>query len=144
MSAALVRRRERIARVRRVEHAQAAAFAAAAEKHLDSLETSEQRITQLRASLSWELGGFDAATLASRAELALRLDEARFGLSDAITGARAAVEARRDERIEARRKQESAEKLGERAAADAARQAERRAGAMRGGGGRRTLDEEQG
>ncbi|USI73720.1 hypothetical protein [Sphingomonas morindae] len=126
---ALVRRRERIARVRRVEHAQAAAAAAAAEAKLAQLETSESRLTQLRSSLSWELGDFSAATLASRAELALRLDEARFGLADAIEGARATAALRREERVEARIRQESATKLSSRAATDIARAAERRAAA---------------
>lgn len=124
---ALVKRRERIARVRRVEYAQAAAHATAAETQLAALESSEGKLTSLRSSLSWELGDFAAETLASRAELALRLDEARFGLTDAIANARAVVEVRKEERIEARKRQESAEKLGERAADDAARLAERRA-----------------
>lgn len=141
MSASLVRRRERIARVRRVEHAQAAAHAAAAEMQLASLEASENRLTTIRASLSWELGDFSAATLASRAELALRLDEARFGLTDAIVNARATAEARTAERIDARKRQESAEKLGERAEAEMARAAERRA-AGRPGSMRRGLTEE--
>jgi hypothetical protein len=142
VSASLVKRRERIARVRRVQHTQAAALSAAAEMQLSNLESSEQRLTSIRASLSWELGDFSAATLASRAELGLRLDEARFGLIDAIAGARATFEAREAERIEARKNQESAEKLGERAAAEAARAAERRMSAMR-GSPRRGLEEEQ-
>lgn len=124
---ALVKRRERIARVRRVEHAQAAAAAAEAESQLASLTFSERRLTELRCSLSSETGAFSAETLASRAELALRLDEARFGLAPAIAGARATAQARELQRIEARVRQESAEKLGQRAVADAARLAERRA-----------------
>jgi hypothetical protein len=129
MSAAVVRRRERIARVRRVQHAQAAAHATAAELHLASLEHSEGRLTELRASLSSETGLFAAETLASRAELALRLDEARFGLIPTIHGARATAELREAERMAARREQESADRLVERAATLAARLAERRASA---------------
>ena len=123
----LVKRRERIARVRRVEHAMAAAQAMQAETQLEALVGSETRLTQIRCSLSSEAGSFAAETLASRAELALRLDEARFGLTDAIVAARQAVALRQAERLEARIRQESAEKLGERAVAQAARDAERRA-----------------
>ncbi|WP_419827958.1 hypothetical protein [Sphingomonas sp.] len=126
---AVVKRRERIARVRRVQHAQAAAMATAAELHLSSLEHSEGRLTELRASLSSATGTFAAETLASRAELALRLDEARFGLIPTIDGARATAELRAAERMEARRLQESADRLTERAADAANRLAERRASA---------------
>lgn len=126
---ALVKRRERIARVRRIEHVLAAGGVAAAETQLAHLESSESRLTDLRCSLSTMTGSFAAETLAARAELALRLDEARFGLIDAITAARATVELRRGERIEARLRQESADRLGERAAQAVAKTAERRAGA---------------
>ncbi len=129
---ALVGRRERIARVRRIEHVLAAGAAAAAEAQLANLESSEARLTDLRCSLSAMTGSFPAETLAARAELALRLDEARFGLGDAISAARATVAVRREERIEARKRQESANKLGERSARAAAQTAERRAsGAVR-------------
>ena len=126
---ALVGRRERIARVRRIEHALAAGVAAAADAQLAQLESSEARLTDLRCSLSAMTGSFAAETLAARAELALRLDEARFGLVDAITAARATVAVRHDERLEARKRQESADKLGERSAQAAAQTAERRASA---------------
>ncbi len=125
----LVKRRERIARVRRIEHVLAAGAASAAEAQLAGLESSEARLTDLRCSLSAMTGSFAAETLAARAELALRLDEARFGLSDAIVAARATVALRREERIEARKRQESAAKLGERSAQAAAQAAERRGAA---------------
>lgn len=126
---AIVRRRARVARVRRIEHVLAAGAAAAAEAQLRQLETSEARLTDLRCSLSATTGAFAAETLAARAELALRLDEARFGLTDAIANARATAALRNAERVDARQRQESADKLGERAAAAVARTLERRAAA---------------
>lgn len=129
MSTPLVKRRERIARVRRIQHAQAAAVASAAELQLASLEFSEARLTELRASLASPTGSFSAESLASRAELALRLDEARFGLVPTIADARATAGLRIAERGEARRLQESAEKLVERAGDHERQRAERRAAA---------------
>jgi flagellar biosynthesis chaperone FliJ len=123
----LVRRRERIARVRRVEHVQAAVAAAAAEQQLLSLEQSAQRLMELRTSLSTSAGMTYSETLSAQGELAYRLDMARFGLSDSIANARATHALKEEERIEARKRQESAEKLGERAAIEAERRAERRA-----------------
>lgn len=127
---ALVRRRERIARVRRVEHVQAAVAAQAAELQLRSLEQSASRLVELRVSLTAEAGMTSADTLSAQGELAYRLDVARFGLSDAIAGARATVRTREDERVEARKRQESAVKLGQRAVTEAVRHAERRAAAQ--------------
>jgi hypothetical protein len=126
----LVRRRERIARVRRVEHVRAAAEAAQAEAHLDSLEASAARVLDLRLSLTAGIGSLNAELLAAQGELAHRLDLARFGLSDAIAGARAAVHTKTTERVEARIRQESAERLRERAAVAAEQLAERRLSAL--------------
>lgn len=123
---ALVRRRERIARVRRVEHVQAAAAAADADAKLESLEQSAARVLELRLSLTAGVGTTDAATLAARGELAHRLDLARFGLTTAIAGARHTAETRAADRIAARIRKESAEKLRDRAVAEALAAAEAR------------------
>jgi hypothetical protein len=123
----LVKRRERIARVRRVEHVQAAVAAQAAETQLRALEQSAQRLMELRVSLTAGAGMTYSDTLSAQGELGYRLDMARFGLSDAIANARATHEVKDAERIEARKRQESAVKLGERAVVDADRRAERRA-----------------
>lgn len=127
---AVVKRRERIARVRRIEHVLAAGAAAAAENQLASLETSAARVLDLRLSLTTGVGSLLSESLAARGELAHRLDLARFGLADAIAGARAVVETRSAERIEARVRQESAERLVARAESDANALAERRASAQ--------------
>ena len=123
----LVRRRERIARVRRVEHVLAAGAAAAAEAQLQTLEQSAARVLDLRLSLTTGIGSLTSQTLAAQGELAHRLDLARFGLADAIAGARATAAAKGAERIEARIRQESADRLAERAGKAAEALVERRA-----------------
>ncbi len=125
----VVKRRERIARVRRVEHVLAAGAAAAAEAQLESLESSAARVLELRLSLTTGLGSMLSESLAARGELAHRLDVARFGLADAIAGARAVVATRSAERVEARIRQESADRLVSRAEDQADAIAERRAAA---------------
>jgi hypothetical protein len=125
----VVKRRERIARVRRVEHMQAAAASAAAEAQLGSLEQSAARVLDLRLQLTSGVGATSAETLAARGELAHRLDLARFGLADAIAGARSVVENKSAERVAARIRQESAERLVERAQHDEDALVEKRAGA---------------
>ncbi|MDH7639616.1 hypothetical protein [Sphingomonas oryzagri] len=125
----VVKRRERIARVRRVEHMQAAAAAAAAEAQLGSLEQSAARVLDLRLQLTSGVGATSAETLAARGELAHRLDLARFGLADAIASARTVVDSKAAERIAARIRQESAERLVDRAQHDEDALAEKRASA---------------
>ncbi|MBV9843433.1 MAG: hypothetical protein JOY99_18170 [Sphingomonadaceae bacterium] len=125
-----VARRARIARVRRIEHLHAAAEAAAAEAQVVSLEASSERLAALRGGLIGEIGASTGARIAHTHELAMRLDVARAGLTDAIAGARITAASRAEARIEARRNQDSAEKLEARAAADLARLAERRANAI--------------
>ena len=111
----VVRRRERIARVRRVEHVLASGAAAAADAQLQTLEVSAARVLELRLSLTTGVGSLTSQTLAAQGELAHRLDLARFGLADAIAGARATAASKAAERVEARIRQESAERLVDRA-----------------------------
>jgi hypothetical protein len=110
-------KRTRIARVRKVQHSLAAAAAARAENHAQMLETSADRLAQLRFSLSIGKGMSNGAAMANLGELAMRLDDARHGLTDAIASARANASQQADIRLEARRRQESANKLEARAAA---------------------------
>lgn len=111
----LIRRRDRIVRVRRVQHIQAQAVVAQAEGRLASLESSSDRLRSLREALAIDAGGMTGAGLANRAEMAMRLDSVRDGLRDAIVGAQAAVDKSAALRLEARIKQESAERLGDQA-----------------------------
>jgi hypothetical protein len=131
----LVDRRRRVVRVRRVQHLQAAAEAARAEGKVVSLESSAERLAELRESLGFALGMLSGAALSNVGELAMRLDTVRDGLTDAIVSARASAEQFAALRLEARIRQESAEKLGEQARVALAEERERRAP----GGGRRRL-----
>jgi hypothetical protein len=118
---AIAQKRARIARVRHVQHMQAAAAVAAAEGHVLQLETSAARLATLRGSLSVMPGASSGAALNNAGELAMRLDSVREGLTGAITNARVIVDQRAEARLEARRRQESADKLDARAATALAR-----------------------
>lgn len=122
----LVRQRARIARVRRLQHDRAALAAAKAAGHVRALESNDERLGQMRRNLAAEPGLTTGALLASRGELAMRLESARAGLGLSINGARAAAALREQARLGARRDQESAEKLQDRAATHAAREEDRR------------------
>lgn len=123
----MLKRRERIVRVRRVQHLQAQAVVTQAESRLATLESNSERLHMLRESLAIEPGVQSGATFANAAEMAMRLDGARAGLTDAIVGAKAAVDKYAALRLEARIRQESAERLGEQAARALATYLERRA-----------------
>lgn len=110
MSAAL-RQRQRIVKVRRIQHALAANAAATAAGRVRTLELSRERLVQMRAELKPVEGPTNGQTLAQMGELALRLDSARLGLGQTIDSARSAAAMREAERLSARRDQESAEKL---------------------------------
>lgn len=110
MSAAL-RQRQRIVRVRKIQHALAANAAAEAAGRVRTLELSRARLLQMRAELKPVEGPTTGQALAQMGELALRLDSARLGLGPTIDSARSAAAMRDAERLVARRDQESAEKL---------------------------------
>ncbi len=110
MSTAL-RQRQRIVKVRRIQHALAANAAATAAGRVRSLELSRERLLQMRAELKPVEGETTGQALAQLGELAMRLDSARLGLGPTIESARTAAALRETERLAARRDQESAEKL---------------------------------
>lgn len=112
MTAAL-RQRQRIVKVRRIQHALAANAAATAAGRVRSLELSRERLRQMRAELKPVAGPTCGQALAQMGELAMRLDSARLGLAPTIESARSAAATREAERLTARRDQESAEKLEE-------------------------------
>lgn len=133
---AVVKQRARIARVRRLQHGLAASSAAAAVGQLRSLETSRERLAQMRGELDAAQGTTSGAILSAAGELAMRLDAARLGLAPTIEAARRAAQAREQARLQARREQESAERLEQAAATAAEAGAERRmnkSGRRRGG-----------
>lgn len=110
MSNAL-RQRQRIVRVRKIQHALAANAAAQAAGRVRTLEMSRTRLLQMRAELKPVEGPTSGQALAQMGELALRLDSARLGLGPTIDSARSAAAVREAERLTARRDQESAQKL---------------------------------
>ncbi len=125
-----LRQRARIARVRRIQHDLAALAAAKASGHVQALEGNQQKLKQMREGLSAAPGLTNGAALSSRGELAMRLEAAREGLGRTIVGARAAAALREKARIGARRDQESAEKLENKALSAAARTEDRRNAAL--------------
>ncbi|SDD41044.1 hypothetical protein SAMN05444678_1137 [Sphingomonas sp. YR710] len=108
---AVVARRARVTRVRRAQHLLAAADAAVAADKVTQLEANAAKLASLRDSLSVGGGATTGAVLSNRGELAARLDRIRDGLTDAIVGAQASAREAAGQRLEARQKQESAEKL---------------------------------
>ena len=127
----LVRQRARLARVRRIQHGLAATVAAEAVGRVQMLETSRERLRQMRTELCPTEGPTTGAALARMGELAMRLDTARHSLGPTIDSARSAATVREAERQAARRDQESAEKLEAsalRSARDLAEQRLRQAG----------------
>ena len=123
----LVQQRGRLARVRRIQHNLAATAAARAAGEVSKLEASATRLAALRDGLVAGQGRCSGATLASIGELAGRLDQAREGLGRTLTGARTIAAHRETQRLAARREQESAERLEQRASTTADRLAERKA-----------------
>ncbi|RJF93223.1 hypothetical protein [Sphingomonas cavernae] len=111
----VVKRRARIARVRRAQHLQASAHAQMAENRVMTLESQAGHLIRLASDLDATPGDATGAALANAGELAQRLRAARDGLTDAIVGARATALERAARRMEARIKQESAERLDQRA-----------------------------
>ncbi len=103
--------RSRIARVRRIQHQLAASAAANAAGQVRALENNQQRLRNMRHGLGAEPGPTDGSALASRGELAMRIEAARDGLGKSIVNAHAALKLREQARLGARRNQEAAEKL---------------------------------
>ena len=124
--------RSRIARVRRIQHQLAASAAASAAGQIRALENNQQRLRNMRQGLGAEPGHTDGATLASRGELAMRIEAAREGLGKSIVNAHAALKLREQARLGARRDQEAAEKLEHKArTAQGHREEKRSAGLFR-------------
>ena len=126
----LVQRRARIARVRRVQHLRAAGDAAQAEGRVTQLESTADHLAQLALALSPERGAWTGGQLGNAAELAMRLDKLRDGMTDSIVAARATALEQAARRLEARVRQESAERLEERATDAVEKMRERRLAAI--------------
>lgn len=121
----LLHQRTRIVRVRRLQHDLAASAAAEAAGKVQALETSRRRLAEMRSELRAEPGVTLGSGLARIGELAMRLDDARNGLTPSLDSARATAANKERVRLSRRRDQESAEKLQQTAAAAAEALAER-------------------
>ena len=117
----LIASRKRLVRVRDVQHNQAAAAVVHARAEAAQIEDNAKRIAKVRTELFAEEGVTTGAVLASRRELASRLEKAGRQLDGALYDANQRVDARNAERIVADRDREIAERL--KAKAHAAREA---------------------
>lgn len=111
----LVSRRNRVLRVRHVQHQQALAETVAARDAQRSLENNAERIRTIRGELFDGDSVVDGASLAARRELASRLDQAGRQLEGAIYDARRKVDQKEGLRLIANREREIADKLKARA-----------------------------
>ena len=121
-----VRKAQRFARVRTLQHNLAALTAHRAASQVDALEASIGKLVSLRDAMRPAEGIISGATLASTAEIAMRLDQARASVAATAVSARQRAAACHEARLMARRLQESADRLTEKATRAAERQAERK------------------
>lgn len=121
----LIDSRKRLLRVRGVQHRQAMAALTHARDEASQIASNAQRIAKVREELFGTPGATSGANLASKRELASRLERAGRQLDGALYDARLRVDQRDAERIVADRDREIAERLKDkaRAARDARREA---------------------
>ena len=121
----LIASRKRLMRVRHVQHSQAVSALMSARDEASQIETNARRIAQVRDDLFGEGGITNGALLASRRELAGRLERAGRQLDGALYDANRRIDQRDAERITADRDREIAQRLKDQA--HAAREAQREA-----------------
>lgn len=121
-----VRKAQRFARVRTLQHNLAAVTAHRAASKVDALEASIGKLVALRDAMRPAEGLISGATLASTGEIAMRLDQARASVAATAVSARERAAACHEARLMARRLQESADRLTEKATKAARREAERK------------------
>ncbi len=90
----LVSRRQRVLRVRHVQHAMAVAETARARDEADGLARNIERLNKVRGELFETEGAATGASFAAMQELATRLEQAGRQLDGALYDARRKVEAR--------------------------------------------------
>ncbi|EQB10533.1 hypothetical protein L288_03850 [Sphingobium quisquiliarum P25] len=113
-----VARRQRVLRVRHVQHAMAVAETARARDEAESIARNAERLRKVRGDLFSGNGAATGATFASMQELAGRLEQAGRQLDGALYDARRKVEVKEGLTLAANRDREIAEKLKDRARAD--------------------------
>lgn len=109
--------RQRVLRVRHVQHAMAVADAARARDEADGLAQNVQRLRTVRNQLFDNQGSATGASFAAMQELATRLEQAGRQLDGALYDARRKVEAKEGVTIAANREKEIASRLKDRARA---------------------------
>jgi hypothetical protein len=110
--------RQRILRVRHVQHAMAVAETARARDEADGIERNADRLRKVRGDLFSNPGMATGANFAAMQELAGRLEQAGRQLDGALYDARRKVEVKEGLSQVANRDREIAEKLKDRARAD--------------------------
>lgn len=123
---AAVRKFQRVARVRTLQHNLAAVAAHKAAKQVEALEASIGKLVSLRDGMRPAPGLATGAALAATGEIAMRLDQARATVAASAAGARARALTYHEARLAARMKQESADRLTDKAIKAAERRVERK------------------
>lgn len=114
----LVSRRQRVLRVRHVQHAMAVAETAAARDEAAGIAHNIERLRRVRAELFEPRGAASGATFSAMQELATRLEQAGRQLDGALYDANKVVEAKEGLTLVANREKEIATRLKDRARAD--------------------------
>ncbi|MCI4591577.1 hypothetical protein MOK15_15950 [Sphingobium sp. BYY-5] len=114
----LVARRQRLLRVRHVQHSMAVAETARARDEANGIAHNIERLRKVRGELFETDGSVTGASFAAMQELATRLEQAGRQLDGALYDARRNVEAKEDLTIAANREKEIALRLKDRARAD--------------------------
>ena len=109
--------RKRLLRVRDVQHSQAVAAVVTARDEAAQIADNAQRIAKVRQELFGTAEATTGASLATRRELASRLERAGRQLDGALYDANLRIDARDAERIVADRDREIAERLKDKAQA---------------------------
>lgn len=114
----LIARRQRLLRVRHVQHAMAASETARARDEAEGIARNADRLQKVRGDLFASQGTATGASFAAMQELAGRLEQAGRQLDGALYDARRKVEAKEGLSLAANRDREIALKLKDRARAD--------------------------
>lgn len=109
--------RKRLLRVRGVQHSQAVGAVVSARDEAAQIADNAERIAKVRQELFGDPGATTGASLATRRELASRLERAGRQLDGALYDANMRIDARDAERIVADRDREIAERLKDKAQA---------------------------
>ncbi|KQM98521.1 hypothetical protein ASE85_11750 [Sphingobium sp. Leaf26] len=114
----LVGRRQRVLRVRHVQHAMAVAETARARDEANALSHNIDRLNKVRSELFETEGMASGASFAAMQELATRLEQAGRQLDGALYDAKRNVETKEGMTLAANREKEIATRLKDRARAN--------------------------